>query len=144
MKYTTEKNREYQQRWRDKDPNRAIKSDAKKFQTFYATIHGRAVHMLENARRRAKKNGVNCSLTWEWLEQKLSNGKCEVSNIPFDMSAGNGKGHRKNSWAPSVDRINQMGDYSPENCRMTVWIYNRARGAFPPEDFDRLIKTCRS
>lgn len=40
--------------------------------------------------------------------------------------------------------IDQTGNYSPENVRVTCWIYNRARGAFPQTDFDTMINALKS
>lgn len=104
------------------------------------TTKGRAVHMLNNARARAKRAGVGCTITQDWIEQKLKIGVCEVTGLPFELKVGNGKGHRNNPFSPSLDRISQKQDYSPDNVRMTCWIYNRARGAFSDVDFDRMIE----
>jgi hypothetical protein len=100
--------------------------------------------MLNNARKRAIKDKVQCLITQDWIRKKLERGVCEVTNLPLELNVGNGKGSRTNSFSPSLDRRNQTGDYSPENTRLTCWIYNRARGAFPDVDFDRMVNALKT
>jgi hypothetical protein len=112
----------------------------KKFSKYYTTTNGRASFLLCNARKRAAKAKVKCSITQAWIEEKLKKGVCEVTGIPLELHINGGKGSRSNSFSPSLDRISQTGDYSPENVRLTCWIYNRARGAFPDGDFERMLE----
>ena len=102
-------------------------SNYRKFSRYYTTIKGRAAFLINNARKRAAKAGVACSLTQEWVEEKLKGGVCEVTGIPLELHVGGGKGSRNNSFSPSLDRILQTGEFSPDNIRLTCWIYNRAR-----------------
>lgn len=128
----------YYSEWRLQNKEKSKPIEEKSFRKFYSTPHGRAVHMLNNIRSRAKKANLKMSITIEWLENKLQ-GVCEVTGIPFILQENGGRGHRVNSLSPSVDRIDQTGDYTPENCQMTCWIYNRAKGAFPVDDLHRMI-----
>lgn len=135
---------QYQKAWEEKNPENTKQRNIKRFKKYYNTDNGRAEHMLNNARGRADRKKLECTLTKEWILDKLQSGKCEVTNIPFVLESNGGKGHKQNSFSPSIDRINQTGPYTPQNCRITVWIYNRARGAFPDGDFDKLISSLHS
>ncbi len=114
-------------------------SAEEKFQKYYLTVKGRASHMLNNARARAKRRNFEFELDREWVSTKLRAGRCEVTGIPFNIQINGGRGHVENSFSPSIDRIDPKFGYTKDNCRMVCWIYNRARGAFPDNDFDYMI-----
>lgn len=130
---------EYYSTWRVKNKEISGPQERKQFKKFYSTVHGRAVHMLNNARARAKRARIAFTIDVIWIENKLVDGICEVTNIPFILKENLGKGHKTNSFSPSIDRIDQTGAYTPENCQMTCWIYNRAKGAFPLDDLNRMV-----
>lgn len=80
--------------------------------------------------------GVKCDLSYRWIRDKIDNGFCEVTGIPFNYDYHNENEKLKftNPWAPSIDRINSLGGYTKDNCQMVVWIYNRAKGEDKHED----------
>ena len=129
----------YYRKWRLLNKNKSKPLEEKSFKNFYSTVHGRAVHMYNNMRTRTKKNDTSFDLTVEWIENKLLTGICEVTGIPFVIKENGGKGHKTNSFSPSIDRISQTGPYTQDNCQITCWIYNRAKGAFPIEDLQRMM-----
>lgn len=96
--------------------------------------------MLNNMRSRARRDGVAATITREWVLKRLEDGTCEITGLSFVLSVGHGRGHARSAFSPSLDRRDAGGDYSPENCRLVCWIYNRARGAFPEDQFETMCR----
>lgn len=69
---------------------------------------------------------MECSITEEWLSDKLSTGVCDVTGIKFDMLPP--VKSRMRAFAPSVDRIDSSLGYNESNCQVVCWLYNRAKG----------------
>ena len=100
----------------------------------YDTIEGRASALLASSRGRR-----NCGLTREWLEARLRAGRCEATGIPFDLSRQpEGRGH--NPLAPSLDRIDPTGEYTPENVRVVVFAFNAFKGRMSHAEAVSLMK----
>lgn len=123
-----------------KDKDKSAKRSKKQFDTFYCTIKGRATHLLNNARARAKRNNIDCTISQEWIIERLERGRCEMTDLPLVIEINGGKGHKNNSFAPSLDKIDTTKGYTPDNVRLVCWIYNRARGAFPDSDLLTMAK----
>jgi hypothetical protein len=90
--------------------------------------------LLNAAKRRAKLHGAKCTLTQEWIREKLLQG-CAISKRPFNFAGGFGAS--LNPHAPSIDRIdNKNREYTPENCQIICFALNIAKG--PHSDNDLL------
>ena len=94
-----------------------------------ATVRGRASRMVSRSRSFARRAGVEHTITVEWVVEKLTAGKCEATGLPFDLEP-NTMPCRSNPFQPSLDRIIAGGGYTPENVRVTVFIFNVARSDF--------------
>ncbi len=90
-----------------------------------AAGRGWADSLLGGARRRAKRQGVECTVTRDWLQAELDRGVCAVSGMRFDLTTGRGR-WQKFPFTPSLDRIVARGDYTPGNCRVVCLIVNEA------------------
>ena len=96
-------------------------------QTHRQTPRGRATSLLGQAKRRARLQGVHCTLSAEWIAARIEQGHCEISRLPFDMSTGNGR-WKKQPYAPSIDRVTAGGEYTEKNCRVVCLVLNEAMG----------------
>lgn len=82
---------------------------------------------------RLRAKAPDTDIDREWVQERLDAGICEVTGLPFEReSAG--------PLLPSIDRIIPGGPYSKDNCRMTVWIFNRARGSDSDADVLRMAR----
>jgi len=88
--------------------------------------------MVTNAKHRAKTFGLDFSLTNEWVEERLLKGTCEVTGLPFEFEAGNGRGKRS-PWAPSLDQKNPSAGYTQENTQVVVLVYNLMKADYSEE-----------
>jgi hypothetical protein len=74
---------------------------------------------------RAKKKGLEFSISRKFVEDAVLSGRCSVTNIKFTK-----KSSSKNygAFGASIDRINPKLGYTESNCQIVCWIYNRAKG----------------
>lgn len=74
---------------------------------------------------RARKAGLAFSLTPEWFAIRYSDGRCELTGIPF---AAKVPGVTLSARYPSVDRCNSKRGYTEENSRMVLFALNASFG----------------
>ena len=108
----------------------------------------RPAQLLRGARFRASKLRLEFGLSRRWVTERILNGRCEVTGIPFDFtrnSAPEGRARAGNhNFAPSIDRIDHTKGYTEDNCRLVVWIFNGAKGVGTDEDVMRLARAMLS
>lgn len=108
----------------------------------YGTIEGRAKWMLQNAQARAKARSIPYTLTLEWAVEKLTAGTCEATGIQFNFSTEE-VDLRLGEWAPplapSIERKDPHGGYTPANCEIILWVLNRAKANFNRQLFDAVM-----
>ena len=81
-------------------------------------LHNRASALLTIARFRAKKRGLEFSITKEMIDAQLKMGVCALTGIPFNLDDGK-------TWdSPSIDRINPAKGYIPGNVRVVLYCVN--------------------
>lgn len=84
----------------------------------------RASQLVSAARKRNL-----CTLSVDRIASIIKTGICEVTGLRFILVQG-----KTSPWAPSLDRIDSKKDYTHENTRVVVWIYNAAKNEFSDED----------
>lgn len=102
-----------------KEDNRERKLTSKWYAEHKHQWHTRAIFMVAAIKQRAIRKGIPYSLSWQWLEEQVEKG-CAFTGMPFELISGS-------PWYPSVDRINPLKGYTPENCRVVVSMYNYMR-----------------
>lgn len=86
----------------------------------------RAVTLFYAAKQRAIKRNLSFDLDVDWIIERLE-GKCSVTNLPFQfVRTGNNYGNR-HSLTPSIDKVDPSKGYTKDNCRLVVWWYNVAK-----------------
>ena len=81
-------------------------------------------YLFYRSRTRARRNGLEFTITREWVRSKIEAGRCEVTDLEFVVEMGE-PGHSA-PLNPSIDRLDCSKGYTPENCRVVCLIYNYA------------------
>lgn len=95
--------------------------------------------ILRRTRGRAKKAGLEFAVSEAWVTERLANGHCEVTDLPFDVRLGTRT--VPNPWAPSIDRKDCTKGYTEDNCQLVVWVYNLAKYGW---DNDVVLRMARA
>lgn len=88
---------------------------------------------FQQVKGRAKAKGIEFSLTYEWLERQPH--KCAVTGVDF-VVLPTGKG----PLTMAFDRIDPKKGYTPDNCQLVACWYNQAKGEWPEEQVQALIR----
>jgi len=131
IKNNQDKWKKYRKDWYDKNKER----EQEAWRQRKIDPINRSRRLLNLARSRAKKSGLEFNLTKEWLLPKLEKGTCEVTNIPFTLSiTGNGP------FIPSLDRKNPKIGYTTDNTQLVIFCYNCAKGNWSHSDVIKMAK----
>ena len=93
-----------------------------------------AAAMFQQCKSRAKHRSLEFGLTLEWFRQKLLACMCEVTGIVFVLNV------RRHPFMPSIDRIDSSKGYTPDNCRVVLWIINQAKNDISEDDFQSALR----
>ena len=101
---------------------------------------GHLTVILANARKNARARKLPFSLTRAELDLiwARSGGRCELSNLPFDLV--NAQGFTRRAFAPSIDRIDGALGYSSDNCRLILVALNMAINEFGDALFSKVAR----
>lgn len=113
-----------------------ISQSKSRSEKFYYSLTGRAKTLLSSARRRAAVGEFD--LDEDWFIEKLKNGVCEITGIPFDFNKP--VGTSKNPYSPSIDRIDPTKGYCKMNCRLVLWQVNLALGEMLDKDVLHILE----
>jgi hypothetical protein len=91
----------------------------------YARPESRAAVLLHGARNRAAKNGMECTVIFDQIYTALIAGTCPKTKLPFDLSPH--ADLRRHPLAPSIDRIDSLKGYTPDNVQVVCNWYNLAK-----------------
>lgn len=110
---------EYSRRYKEAHPDR---SRAERLFRLSRPLE-RAKQLLRDAKHRANKVGREFSLTIEWVQERILL-PCALTGLPFVFKHTLGR----NPFSPSIDRIDSLLGYTPDNCRLILFTVNSARG----------------
>jgi hypothetical protein len=96
--------------------------------------------MLDNAKERAKRQGVECSITLaDVLAEWPADGKCPALGI--ELRRGVGAAHNA---SPTLDRLNPMWGYTPTNIAVLSMAANRIKSNGRASELERIAAWMRS
>lgn len=88
---------------------------------------------LNHISKRAREKNISFDLTVDWYVQKLQQGVCEVTGLPFYTGTYD---HTKgiHPFIPSIDKTVPEEGYTKGNCKLVIMVYNQAKAEGTKED----------
>jgi len=96
----------------------------------YDSIDLYLTRLAQSAKERAKKRGLDYTIDSDWVIARYT-GRCEATGIRLRLPR---RGPQE-PYSPSLDRIDSSQGYTPDNCRIVCWAFNRAVGEWGDEVF---------
>jgi hypothetical protein len=91
------------------------------------TLRRRCQKLLYNSRYRAKKKGLEHSLTLEWIQTEVNKGTCALTGLPLSLDKP--KGASRSPWSPSLDRKDSNLGYTEDNTQVVCVVVNTLKNA---------------
>ena len=113
-----------------KDGIRKIARDKFAVKALADPIAYRAMTLLNGAKTRAEKKGIDFDLTKDWLVDKLRGGLCEATNMPLFIKPYSSKEEytKVHPFSPSLDQIRPSGGYTKDNVQVVCDQFNKLKG----------------
>jgi len=87
----------------------------------------------------ANKSNLAFDLSPEWISERLSRGRCELTQLPIKIKRyREGSRGDRDFLSPSFDRIDNLKGYTKDNVRCVCWGYNLAKNEFTDRDVNSL------
>ena len=94
--------------------------------------------LVRDARTRAKRYGVPCTLTLADVRALLAPMRCSATGLPLTHNTGGGYFH---ALSPSLDRLTSARGYVPGNVRLVCHRFNQLRRQDPiSQDFRHALR----
>jgi hypothetical protein len=126
-------------RKRSEEKRKGLRKEAIK--RYYTSLKGRAYSLRRGAFGRARKFNLPFDITKEWVLEKLAEGVCEVTKLPFTFVTMETYGVQNNQHplSPSIDRIDPKLGYLQSNCRVVCLIFNICKHHWKDSDVDMFV-----
>ena len=118
------------------DIKKEVKREQRKKYANNNLIKYRARVLWNNAYSRSKKKKIPFNLTITWIEDRLREGICSVTGLPFEIKqyTKNGNLDKVSPYAPSIDRIDSSLGYTMDNVQIVLTNYNKFKSDARTED----------
>lgn len=93
------------------------------------SVEGTLKRLLSGMRHRAKKRGLECTVTSDFMIDMLKEqqGRCAQTGVALEPSLGGGYA-RRNPYLVTVDRIDSRRGYVEDNVQLVSNMYNTCKG----------------